>query len=108
MSTMTTVPTTLSAVVAPISLAPAEPASIHLTRRGRLLITALVLVVLASLLLTGLGWGAVEAASNPMVAALYPDIEADIADLAENNVLAHLAKLRSDGKVKGTKNFTLT
>jgi MFS family permease len=30
-------------------------------------------VVLASLLLTGLGWGAVEAASNPMVAALYPE-----------------------------------
>ena len=29
-------------------------------------------VVLVSLLLTGLGWGAVEAASNPMVAALYP------------------------------------
>ena len=26
-----------------------------------------------SLLLTGLGWGAVEAASNPMVAALYPE-----------------------------------
>lgn len=30
-------------------------------------------LVLASLLLTGLGWGAVEAASNPMVAALYPE-----------------------------------
>ncbi|MEH6588364.1 MAG: MFS transporter [Halioglobus sp.] len=30
-------------------------------------------VVLLSLLLTGLGWGAVEAASNPMVAALYPE-----------------------------------
>ena len=30
-------------------------------------------VVLVSLLLTGLGWGAVEAASNPMVAALYPE-----------------------------------
>ncbi|MFQ3325088.1 MAG: MFS family permease [Pseudomonadales bacterium] len=30
-------------------------------------------VVLASLLLTGLGWGAVEAAVNPMVAALYPE-----------------------------------
>jgi MFS family permease len=29
--------------------------------------------VLVSLLLTGLGWGAVEAASNPMVAALYPE-----------------------------------
>ncbi len=30
-------------------------------------------LVFASLLLTGLGWGAVEAASNPMVAALYPE-----------------------------------
>ncbi len=30
-------------------------------------------IVLVSLLLTGLGWGAVEAASNPMVAALYPE-----------------------------------
>ena len=30
-------------------------------------------LVLLSLLLTGLGWGAVEAATNPMVAALYPD-----------------------------------
>ena len=30
-------------------------------------------VLLFSLLLTGLGWGAVEAASNPMVAALYPE-----------------------------------
>ena len=30
-------------------------------------------LVLFSLLLTGLGWGAVEAASNPMVAALYPE-----------------------------------
>lgn len=30
-------------------------------------------LVLVSLLLTGLGWGAVEAASNPMIAALYPD-----------------------------------
>jgi len=31
------------------------------------------LIVLFSLLLTGLGWGAVEAASNPMVASLYPE-----------------------------------
>ena len=30
-------------------------------------------LVLMSLLLTGLGWGAVEAASNPMVATLYPE-----------------------------------
>ena len=32
-----------------------------------------VTVLLGSLLLTGLGWGAVEAASNPMVASLYPE-----------------------------------
>ena len=30
-------------------------------------------LVLFGLLLTGLGWGAVEAATNPMVAALYPE-----------------------------------
>lgn len=30
-------------------------------------------IVLLSLLLTGLGWGAVEASSNPMVASLYPE-----------------------------------
>ena len=30
-------------------------------------------IVLVSLLLTGLGWGAVEAASNPMIAALSPE-----------------------------------
>ncbi|HSB95490.1 MAG TPA: MFS transporter [Spongiibacteraceae bacterium] len=30
-------------------------------------------LVLAGLLATGLGWGAVEAGSNPMVAAIYPD-----------------------------------
>src|SRR5687767_8901652 len=30
-------------------------------------------LVLAGLLLTGLGWGAVEAASNPLVAAIYPE-----------------------------------
>lgn len=30
-------------------------------------------LVMAGLLLTGLGWGAVEAASNPMVTALYPE-----------------------------------
>ncbi len=30
-------------------------------------------LVLGSFLLTGLGWGAVEAASNPMVATLYPE-----------------------------------
>ncbi|MDG1942708.1 MAG: MFS transporter [Halioglobus sp.] len=35
--------------------------------------SAVETVVWVSLLLTGLGWGAVEAASNPMVAALYPE-----------------------------------
>jgi fucose permease len=30
-------------------------------------------LILVGLLATGLGWGAVEAASNPVVAALYPD-----------------------------------
>ena len=30
-------------------------------------------LIYGSLLLTGFGWGAVEAASNPMVAALYPE-----------------------------------
>ncbi|MCZ6460389.1 MAG: MFS transporter, partial [Gammaproteobacteria bacterium] len=30
-------------------------------------------LVYAGLLLTGLGWGAVEAATNPLVAALYPE-----------------------------------
>jgi len=34
--------------------------------------SAVETVVWVSLLLTGLGWGAVEAASNPMIAALYP------------------------------------
>lgn len=45
-----------------------------------LLVTAIMPVgdsvetlVMVSLLLTGLSWGAVEAASNPMVAALYPE-----------------------------------
>jgi len=35
-----------------------------------------VLIVWFSLLLTGLGWGAVEAASNPMIAALFPEEKA--------------------------------
>jgi MFS family permease len=35
--------------------------------------TTAEMLVLISLLLTGLGWGAVEAASNPMVASLYPE-----------------------------------
>jgi fucose permease len=33
-------------------------------------------LVLFSLLFTGLGWGAVEAASNPMIAALFPEEKA--------------------------------
>ena len=33
-------------------------------------------LVLISLLFTGLGWGAVEAASNPMIAAMYPEEKA--------------------------------
>lgn len=37
---------------------------------------AVATLILTSLLLTGLGWGAVEAASNPMVAALYPEEKA--------------------------------
>ena len=37
---------------------------------------AVATLILVSLLLTGLGWGAVEAASNPMVAALYPQEKA--------------------------------
>ncbi|WED23692.1 MFS transporter [Vibrio sp. JC009] len=35
-----------------------------------------VLIVWCSLLLTGLGWGAVEAAANPMIAALFPEEKA--------------------------------
>ena len=35
--------------------------------------SAVETLVLVSLLFTGLGWGAVEAASNPMIAALYPE-----------------------------------
>lgn len=35
-----------------------------------------VALVKGSLLLTGLGWGAVEAASNPMIAAVYPEEKA--------------------------------
>lgn len=41
-----------------------------------------------------------------VVASVYGDVEGEIAELAANNVLAHLIKLRSDGKVKGQKNFT--
>jgi len=41
-----------------------------------------------------------------VVAAVYGEIDDEIVELAENNVLAHLIKLRTDGKVKGQKNFT--
>jgi len=44
-----------------------------------------------------------------VVAAVYDEFEEEsVAELAANNVLAHLIKLRSDGKVKGQKNFTAT
>jgi glyoxylase-like metal-dependent hydrolase (beta-lactamase superfamily II) len=44
-----------------------------------------------------------------LVEIVYGEVEeAEIAELAANNVLAHLIKLRTDGKVKGQKNFTAT
>ena len=44
---------------------------------------------------------------DDLVAKVYGEIEEEeIIDLANNNVLAHLVKLRKDGKVKGQKNFT--
>ncbi len=41
-----------------------------------------------------------------VIASIYGEVDEDVAELAANNVLAHLIKLRGDGKVKGTKNFT--
>jgi len=41
-----------------------------------------------------------------LVAAIYGEIDEEIVELASNNVACHLVKLRTDGKVKGTKNFT--
>ncbi len=41
-----------------------------------------------------------------VIASVYSEVDEDIAELAANNVLAHLIKLRSDGKVKGQKNFS--
>lgn len=41
-----------------------------------------------------------------VIESVYGEIDDDVAELAANNVLAHLIKLRSDGKVKGQKNFT--
>jgi len=40
-----------------------------------------------------------------VVAAVYGELDEERAELAAGNVLAHLVKLRSDGKVKGQKNF---
>jgi glyoxylase-like metal-dependent hydrolase (beta-lactamase superfamily II) len=44
--------------------------------------------------------------ADEVTESVYGEIDADIVELALNNVLAHLVKLRKDGKVKGTKNFT--
>lgn len=41
-----------------------------------------------------------------IVESLYGEVDDGVGELAANNVLAHLIKLRSDGKVKGQKNFT--
>ena len=41
-----------------------------------------------------------------VIEAVYGEVDEDMAELAANNVLAHLIKLRTDGKVKGQKNFT--
>jgi len=43
-----------------------------------------------------------------VVESVYGEGDEDVAELAANNVLAHLIKLRTDGKVKGQKNFTAT
>jgi len=44
-----------------------------------------------------------------VVANIYgEDLDEALTELASNNVLAHLIKLRTDGKVKGQKNFTAT
>ena len=41
-----------------------------------------------------------------VVASVHGELDDDAAELAAGDVLAHLLKLRSDGKVKGQKNFT--
>lgn len=41
-----------------------------------------------------------------LVPLVYGELDDEIAELAAGNVLAHLIKLRSDGVVKGQKNFT--
>ncbi len=43
-----------------------------------------------------------------LVEIVYPDLEGEMAELAGGNVWAHLIKLRTEGKVKGQKNFTAT
>lgn len=40
------------------------------------------------------------------VPVIYPDIDEELVEMAEGTIWAHLVKLRSDGKVKGQKNFT--
>ena len=41
-----------------------------------------------------------------LVPLVYGELEDEVAELAAGNVLAHLIKLRTEGKVKGQKNFT--
>ncbi len=41
-----------------------------------------------------------------LVPIVYGELDDDTAEMAAGNVLAHLIKLRGDGKVKGQKNFT--
>lgn len=43
-----------------------------------------------------------------IVEKVYAGIDEELAELAAGNVLAHLIKLRGDGKVKGQKNFSAT
>ncbi len=41
-----------------------------------------------------------------LVPIIYPDLDEELVEMAEGTVWAHLIKLRTDGKVKGQKNFT--
>lgn len=41
-----------------------------------------------------------------LVPAVYGELDIEFAELAAGNILAHLVKLRSDGKIKGQKNFS--
>lgn len=43
---------------------------------------------------------------DELVHSVYGELDDEVAAMAAGNVLAHLLKLRSDGKVKGQKNFT--